>query len=453
MSRLDTIKTFKDKLFAAAKTAGFTEYELYYTGSTSFSAKILNQNVEEYKNTAPSGLSFRGLYNGNMGYAYSEQIDASSIDFIVNAAKINADLREDNDETLFTGSDTYPTAKPVSQHLATPTPDQKIDWAKTMEAHAKSLDPRVIAVDYCVLGDGTGEVYIANSHGLELHEASGSGSGYIGVRVQEGESVKQGFEIWVGRDFEHFDPLVVAQAAVNKALKKLGATSIPTGDYSVIIENETVIDLLSAFSSNFFAEQVQKGFSLLKDKIDTQIAGTNITIHDNIAHPDSLREATFDSEGVAVYDKTIIDKGVLKTYLYNLKSANKEGRASTGNGYKPGFKGSVVTGFNNFYIEPGDTSIEQLLSDFSGVWIDDFMGLHAGANAISGDFSLQANGFLYEKGQLVKAVEQITVAGNFYELLKNVDTVASDLRFYAGSGLGAPSLLVNGLKVSGEGEK
>lgn len=447
------IDDFKTQLFAAAQTAGFSAYEIYYAGGVSFSAKVRDQQVEEYKNTASSGLSFRGLYQGNMGYAYSEHIDPSAIDFIVNAARDNATIKENNDEHLFAGSEHYPHPRPISDKLDEPTSDQKIAWLKTMEAHAKTLDPRVQAVDYCFISSGTGDVYIANSHGLNLYRESGNATSYIGVRVSEGESVKVGFKVWRGHDFDTYDPKAVAAEAVERAINMLGAKSIPTGDYAVIIENRGMVALLSTFMGNFFAESVQKGFSLLKDKVGTAIASPNITIHDNLAHPLSFSQATFDSEGVAVRDKVVVDKGVLKTYLYNLKAAHVEGRESTGNGYKPSFKASVNTDINNFFIAPGETAIDQLMGDFTGVVIDDFMGLHAGANTTSGDFSLQANGFLYEKGQLVHAVEQITLAGNFYELLKQVDTVADDLYFSPWSTVGSPSLLVSGLKISGEGHE
>ena len=453
LQQLAQIKSFKNELFAAAKTAGFSDYELYYAASTSFEAKVLNQDVSEYKNTAPHGFTFRGLVDGKMGYAYSEQIDNSVIEFIIDAAKANAQVKESTDESLFAGSPSYPEGRPISPALDKPTPEQKIAWAKELEAHAKTVDPRVIAVDYCFIASATGQVYIANSHGLDLHHTSGRATSYIGVRVSENDTVKVGFEVFTDHDFENYDPKRVAEKGVAEALKKLGATSIPTGDYPVIIENEAMVSLLGVYVGNFFGETVQKGFSLLKGKLGEAIANPNITIHDNISHPKSLAHNTFDSEGVAVRDKVLVDKGVLKTFLYNLKAANAEGCEPTGNGYKGGFKEPVMTSVNNLFIEPGETAIDALLGDFSGVLIKDFMGLHAGANAVSGDFSLQSSGFLYENGKLVKPVEQITLAGNFYDLLKNVQTVADDIYFPAGSAVGAPSLLVGGLKISGEGEK
>lgn len=451
MTNIENIKKFKDQLFESAKKAGFTDYEIYFPRSENFEAYILDQEVRDYKIYSPSGLSFRGTYDGKMGYAYTEKIDTEIIDFLVNNAKNNAIIKETNDEVLFSGSESYAKSLGISPELEKIDATQKIEWAKQMEAHAKELDPRIVAVDYCVIGSNTGFLYISNSHQLDLYDEYGSAMAYISVRAVENNETKTGSKMWAARDFSDFDPKYMAQEAVTEATKKLGSSSIKTGDYSILIENKTMGNLLSAFLSNFFAENTQKGLSLLKDKLDTQIATPKLTIRDNINHEKSLKHSIFDSEGVAIQDKTIIENGILKMFLYNIKSANKENKKTTGNGFKAGFKATVATNINNFFIEPGDLSFDQLTKDFSGVLVTGFMGLHAGTNSVSGDFSLQANGFLYENGKIIKPVEQITIAGNFYNLLKNIEQIGNDIYFSPmGGGIGSPTLAINSLKISGE---
>jgi PmbA protein len=113
----------------------------------------------------------------------------------------------------------------------------------------------------------------------------------------------------------------------------------------------------------------------------------------------------------------------------------------------------VSTAVTNFYILPSETSREQLITDLgNGILITDLAGLHSGANTVSGDFSLSADGFLVEGGKVTRPVEQITVAGNFYDLLKNITAVGNDLRFGppgVGGAVGMPSFAVKGLRVSG----
>ena len=444
-------KEIFNKIFTQAQNQGFSDQEIYYTTATSFEAQILKAQVHEYKNTTHQGISFRGTYNGKMGYAYTEKIEPDIVPTLVNMAKENAQIIEsDVEEELFAGSPSYPTVEGLRHTLGQVSATEKIAMAKEMEKIAFALDKRIVAVDYCAIAAGESKVVISNSKGLDLEHINGNGASVISVRAVDGDSTKIGTKLWGGKDFLSFNAEDIAKEAVDLAIKKLGATSIRSGDYPIIIENKIFASLLSIFVSNFFAETVQKGFSLLQGKIGEQIGAPILTIKDNIAHPLSLQANSFDSEGVAFYDKVVIENGILQTYLYNLKAAKKDGVSSTGNGFKASFKTSVATDTGNFFVEPGTIPFSEMIHGFSGVFITGLQGLHAGANPISGDFSLQAEGFLVEKGEVVKPIEQITVAGNFYTLLKNIEKIASDLYFSPFGQIGSPSVLVNGLTVAGE---
>ena len=122
---------------------------------------------------------------------------------------------------------------------------------------------------------------------------------------------------------------------------------------------------------------------------------------------------------------------------------------STGNGFKAGLTGSVKTGTTNFYLANGNISQEELFNQMGdGLFITSLMGLHAGTNAVSGDFSLSAEGFRVEGGKQGHPVEQITIAGNFYKLLEGVEEMADDL-YFGSSAVGSPSVLVRGLDIAG----
>ena len=445
------IKDFKDLVFARAKEAGFTEYEIYFSKSETFSVKVRKGNIEEYKNAAPSGLSFRGTYEDKTGYSFTERIDETVVDFLIDNAKENAMVKEEEAEPLFKGSESYPEVKTLSEDLNDLSAADKIALAIEIEKLTYAEDSRVESVDACAVLSGTTEKYIANSHGLDLHHISGSGASYAGAKVVENGSIKVDFGVWAARDFSTIDPIKISKEAVSKAVSKLGAKSVPSGDYDIVLKNEASKDIFSAVVGNFYAENAQKGLSLLKGKVGEQIATSKLTIRDNISHPLSLHAVPFDSEGVAVCDKTVIEDGVLKTFLYNQKAAKKENRESTGNGFKSSYKGSVGTSVNNFFIEPGDITFDGMLEKIDkGIVITGLSGIHSGINAVSGDFSLEADGFLIEGGKQTRPVEQITIAGNFYNLLKDIDIIADDLYFEPFSSMGSPSMLVKNIKVSGE---
>jgi len=449
-----TFQEFKQELFAQAQAKGFTDYEILYMAGNGFSVRVFNGEITEYKNTSSQGVGFRGTFNGKMGYAASEKLDASVIGPILANAAANAGIIEEEEgDKLYPGDESYPEVHSYNPGLNITTTVEKINWALDMEEHAKILDPRVKMADHCTIGNQESEIAMANSYGLDLSHKRNMASAIMIARVEENGVMKSAYDYWAGRDFADFDYRALVKKTVNTALSYLGAESIKTGTYPTVFDHNTAMDLFSVFSGIFMAENAQKGFSLLnKDKIGTEIASPLVTIRDDGICDLSLGSMAFDAEGVATQQKAVVENGVLKTLLYNLKSAAKDGVKSTGNASKAGLGAAIGTSCSNFYVVPSNTSFDEMISGVdNGVIITDLAGLHSGVNPVSGDFSVSADGFQIENGKKARPIEQITIAGNFYELMKNIIAVADDLRFHSrgDGGMGMPSILVSGLQVSG----
>ncbi|MCL2664885.1 MAG: TldD/PmbA family protein [Defluviitaleaceae bacterium] len=451
MARLDD---FKNKLFKQASEYGYTDYELYSSAAESFEVRIFNHEIQEYINTDSFGISFRGTFNGRVGYAYTERADDGLIpDMLKNAAENSKIIEEKEIEKLFKGDHEYPEWNGYNAALDDVSAREKIDMALSMEKFAYSLDPRVKSIDYCVLGTVKIETTIANSYGLDKKDKKNFAFAFLYARVEENGVTKTGVDMWHGNDFAKFSYEKTAKTAVEKACSYLGASSVQSGAYSVLFDNDMAADFFSAFTGIFYAENAQKGFSLLKGKEGQQIASRFINLRDDGICDKSYGSVTFDSEGVATKNKAVIENGILKTLLYNTKSAEKDGVKSTGNGFKPSFRSSVGTACTNFYIEPSEEPREKIISGIEkGLLITELAGLHSGTDSVSGDFSLSADGFLIENGKISRPVEQITIAGNFFEMLKNTKQTGNDLRFQMPSGngtIGMPSILAEGLVVTG----
>ena len=160
--------------------------------------------------------------------------------------------------------------------------------------------------------------------------------------------------------------------------------------------------------------------------------------------PMGLASCPFDREGAATKTKHIIENGVLKTLLHNRKTAKKAGCQTTGNA-----AGAGQVAPTNLFFKPGSLTQEELLANLGdGLYLTEVSGLHAGANPISGDFSLLSRGYEIKGGKISRAVEEFTVAGNFYQLLKDITDVGGDLLFET-SPIGSPSVLVKSLSVAG----
>lgn len=448
------INVFKEKLFAQGRAAGFSDMELYSSVNKSTQIRVFKGEVDNFTLSEEGGFSFRGVYNGKLGYAFTEVLDQEAIEMLIRDALENAQVVDDEDEVIiFGGSQSYPEFSAYSEGLANLEAVQLIQLAKDLEAKAYAADPRVKAVNYCMVAAGEGKTQISNTKELNLEQEGNMAYCYVSVVVAEGEDTKTFARFSSQRSLDKFDTAQIAGAAVLEATGLLGADSIDSGTYPVILRWEAATTLLHTFSGIFSAESVQKNLSLLKGKLGERIASELVTIVDDPLHLEGLYSTPFDAEGVATSTKTVVEKGVLKTFLHNLKTAKKDGVQSTGNAVKNSYKGSVSIAPTNMFIQPGAKSFEELVEGIDkGLVVIDLQGAHSGANPVSGDFSLGAFGYLVEGGKIIRPVNQITVAGNFFELLQDITGVGSDMHFGlpGGSQLGSPSLLISKLSVAGK---
>ncbi len=442
---------FKNLLFEKAKIAGFDECEIYFSDGESISISVYEREVEKYNLAKSFGLSFRGKINNKMGYSYTEILDEVAIDMLINSAKNSATLIENDDETfIYVGDKTYSEVKTYSKELENIDPGKMIDLALDLEKEAKNYCDKVVNINGCKISYSSSNYGIYNTKGLELNNKDNILTSYV-VPVVEDESGKNdGVGYMIASSLDEVKPREMAAQGVEEALSKLDGKSIPSGSYKTIIYNEAMVQLLETFASTFSGDAAQKGLSLLKGKEGDMIASPIVTIVDDPLMEGGLASAPFDDEGVATFTKELVYEGKLNTLLHNLKTAHKQGVKSTGNGFKASYASSVNVSESNLYLRKGEKSFEELMSQINeGVIITDLAGLHSGANTVSGDFSLAAKGFYVENGKKTFPVEQITLAGNYFDLLKNIVSIGNDLKFPM-SNVGSPSVIATGLSIAGK---
>lgn len=449
------LQEFLDALFARAKQAGLDQCEAYISSGDAFEASVNAGEIIDYVSSSSFGLSFRALANGKMGYASTQALDDAAIDMLIDGAKTNAALIESADEQfIYPGAADYPKLDNYNPALDELSADTKIERVKRLEQLTMAVDPRIAQTDYCVLSTGNSMVRIVNSMGLDVsHRDNLLLAASIPV-AKDGGKVNTGVGYQVTRDAGALDLSAIAREAAQDALSGLDAAPVASGQYRIALKNAAMTDLLSVFAGVFSADNAQKGLSLLKGREGEVIASEKVTLMDDPFHPLGFSGAPFDAEGVPSRAKAVIEKGALTTLLHNLKTAKKQDlEASTGNASKQSYQSPIGVAPSNFYVAPGELSYDALLGLMGdGLLITELQGLHAGANPISGDFSLSAKGFAVEGGVATKPVSQITVSGNFYQLLKDVEATASDLRFaFPGAvHIGSPTMLIKSLAVAGE---
>ncbi|MGB4439022.1 MAG: TldD/PmbA family protein [Sedimentibacter sp.] len=448
------MKSLIDKIFAEGKKHGLSDMEVFYSTGSSLSLKVFQKELDGYSLSESEGLSLRGIYNGKMGYSYTEKVDESSIELLVkNVAESAVIIDSDDEEYIYEGSKEYKKIDTFNPALGKVQEEEKIKFVKQLEEEAFKIDARIQSVETCVYGDGFAETIMSNTKGLFLHDKSNIAYTYVVVVAKDGNDIKTGLAYRSGNDFSKFNSKEIAEEAVHEAVSLLGAKSIKSGDYAVVIRNSAAADLLESFTGIFSAENVQKNFSLLKGKLNEQIASDKFTLVDDPFMEGGLASRSFDGEGVACKYKKVVEKGVLKTYFHNLKTSKKDGIETTGNASKGSYKSSIGIAPSNFYVEKGEKSLDEIISTMNnGILITELQGLHSGLNSVSGDFSLAALGFEIKDGKINRPVEQITVAGNYFEMLINIEETGSDLKFGlpGDAYIGSPSLKIKKLAVAGE---
>lgn len=440
------VQAFIDLVLDKARAAGLPDAEVFYSQSDNFSVKVYKGEVDDYSATSQRGVSLRVMQDGRTSYAFTEAFDEAAADAMVAAAKENLTILDADDTPgLYEGAAEYPH---VDAAAADPvTNEQKIALAMEMERVARAADPDVVDVQYNTVTTGSGQMQIQNTRGLKVRHASRSAAAYLQVLAKNGERVSSSFAFRLGANAD-FDAQALAIEAVTEALAYRGAKSAPSGKTRVAFRALAFADLLETFSGIFSGESAQKGLSLYKGRVGETVASPLVTLIDDPLMPGGVASTPFDAEGVATRTKRVVDAGVLTTLLHNRKSAQKDGVASTGNASKGSYAAPLGISPVQFHVAPGQT--QDVLADMqSGILITEMEGMHAGANSASGDFSLAAKGFLIENGQKVRPVDGITVAGNFYKLLKDVQAVGTDLTFNL-SLIGSPTLWVEGLTIAGE---
>lgn len=452
---INIAKEFMSKLIVKAPEYGFDDAESCFMNSVSMSLDVLNGEVSSYENSSEQGVSFRGKINGKMGIANTTRFDDASVDFLLSEAKSNASIIDDEDEEFIYCDENNKTLHytQLSGNANKNTYETFSRVGLSLEKAILASDSNIVSVDYLSISCGQGPTIILNSKGLDTFKDSDYITVFAEGRAEVDGVVKTAGYFWFGNDIDKFNEDNFVKVLNKKLMSKFGASSVKSGTYDCILTNEAFISLISTFFGVFSSYSMQKGLSLLAGKEGEVIASDKLTIKEIPMYDKALIKVSFDSEGVITQEKSIIESGVFKTALYNLKTANIAGRESTGNGFRSSYASSVSISFTNLVVMSGSKTFDQLCETVgNGLVITDLNGLHAGVNTISGDFSLFCEGFLINDGKIVRPVEQITIADNFFDVIKKISDVGNDVISYPdGAGeMFSPSVLIKDISVSGD---
>ncbi len=419
--------------------------EIFVMRGQSTELIVSNQKLESLDKKSTQGVGVRTLVGERMGFAFSTELSLDSVKKTLNQSIENAKVTAPDKYNILPSAN---MALGDRETLAEVSFEEKLAQAMLAEKVAKKYDPRIIKVQRSAYGDSLAEIMIASSEGVLAEYTSSFYHAYVLSLAEEDGQREEGYAFDVVRKFNKLNFRNLGEEAADKAVSMLGARPIVSEKLPLILDREVVANILGVLADILSAKAVIKKKSLFADRVGQKVASPLITIIDDGTMEDGIATAIVDDEGVPMQRTVLVDSGVLLGFYHNSYTANRLQTASTGNGVKAGVKATVSCGPTNIYFQPGLASKEDMIDSLRrGLLINNVMGLHT-ANPISGDFSLGASGFLIENGKLVRPVRGITIAGNLLDLLSKVTRVGSDLRMYGSTG--APTLLVDGISVSGE---
>ncbi len=424
------------------------EIEVYAMSQRSLQVEVSDGQVETLREAQQTGVGIRVIDGGRLGLAFTTCLDVDSLRNAVRLAGANAQSATADEYNVLPSPRPTQPLDLLDPTMASVPVDRKIELAQAVESAARRYDPRVTKVRQSTYSDGLYQVGICNTRGVNAgYEGAYCAASVVVVAEADGQA-EMGWAYDFSRSFDKLDPTKIGQEAALKAVEMLGAGSVETCRVPVILAPDVATEFLEVLAPALTAEAVQKGKSLFAGKLGQQVSSKALTLIDTGLLPQGLATAPVDDEGVPSRNTTILDQGRLQTYLYNSYSAARDKVESTGNGVRASFRGAVTTAPRNFYIQPGEVSQKQLISQIKrGMYITNVMGMHT-ANPISGEFSVGAGGLWIENGEVTRPVRGVAIAGNLLDFLQHATAAGSDLRFLGS--VGSPSLLVEGITISGE---
>jgi PmbA protein len=437
----------------AARSESGEQLEAYLARGSSTSVRAYEGEVEDFTSASSAGVGIRVVRDHRQGFAHGGSLETEVIDEVLAEARDNARFGEPDEHNGLAEPDgtpppDLPEAVMWRDGLAEFPTEAKIDLAVELERRVRAGDPRITGVRSAGYGDGSGEAAVASSTGISAWGRGTSCSLGVSALAEDGEDTQIGGGSSVAREPLDLDLDEAATDAIERATRLLGATQPPSEAVTIVLEPRLAASLIGIIGGTLSGERLIRGRTPFADRVGETIASPLLTVIDDPTDPESYGADLHDGEGLATRRNPLISGGVLDGFLDNAYTARHRGKVSTASAVR-GYRSRPGVGAQALFVEPGDRSPGDLLADIDrGLVVHSLAGLHSGVNAVSGDFSVGADGVLISDGQEAGPVREVTLASTLQRLLLDVVAVADDLERRPG-GTSIPTLVIEGVMMSG----
>ena len=433
-------------LAEAARAAGSDTHDVLVVGSTTTSIGVRGGELEDVEASGGTDVGLRVLLGRKQAVVSGSDVAPDALRVLAERAVAMA--RNAPDDPFAELAD--------PARLACDVPDLELADGRDVSPDAlkeRALEVEAAALDVEGVTQAEGASASHTRSKFHLLTSHGFSGGWESTRHSLGVSAFAAREGHMERDYEHQgrryeadlpSPEAIGKLAGERAVRRLGARQLASGEMPVIFERRVAYSLLGAFLSAISGTSVARGTSFLKDKMDTLVFNDRITIHDDPTVLRGLGSRPFDAEGVRCEPLRLVTDGVLEEWLLNTATARKLGVPTTGRAHR-GVGSPPGVSPTNAWIAPGKRTPQDFINDLkTGLLVTEMFGPSLNAN--TGDYSVGVAGFAIEGGDVAYPVSEVTIAGNLLDIYRSLE-VADDLEF--DGAVVSPTLRVAEMTVAG----
>jgi len=443
-------KSLSKSIVKKALKFGADEAEVYLENGRRFYIRVRNRDIETVKQAISKGLGLRVFKENKLGFSYTSDFSEQSLEEFT---KKTVQLSLVADPKPWNGLPDFKEGKIQDFDLYDPyiseiENEKKIKIAKEVERIALAFDKRITKSRVAGFDDGEREIIIVNSKGVSYSYKTTVFNFGVAVIAGEGSDMQSGG--W-GSSKRHFKDLDNVENVANKAGKEavegLGAKPVDTQKAPVVLDRYAAFSFWWGILRAMNGDSIYKKTSFLTEYLNKPIASELIAITDDPTIPRHISSVPFDGEGNITRENILIDKGILKMFIYDTITARKAGVKVNTMASRRGYRGLPSAGFLNIIVQNGNVSREKVISGIKNGFYVKVLG-GAGTDATTGNFSVGASGFWIKDGEIAFPVDGVTLGGNALDILKNIELVANDLDIRAE--INSPSFKIAEITIGGK---
>ncbi len=428
--------------------------EIYASVGTEVEVKVYDGRVESLSRATSGGLGVRvlgaGVAGSRVGVAWTGSLDGDAIDRAIAEARDNARYASEDEFMTFARPDGVesPGLELTDPSVHSTSLDDKVALAVAAERLVRG-DARIRQVESADYSDYDVETVVASTYGVRAWTRRTGSFLSLEAIASDERGDQTGWGLQATRGPVALEPERVAQDAITRATRLLGAVKPPSMRTTVVFSPRSTATLLAIIGTALSGDAVVRGRSIFAGRLGAQVASREVSVLDDPTDARHFGASRYDAEGLACRRNVLIDQGRLAGFVYDTVSARRAATVSTGSAVRGGVAGYPSAGCRALALAAGTGDADTIVRAVGdGVYVDSLSGVHSGVNPISGDFSVGFTGFMIRGGELAEPLREATVASTLQRMLLDVVAVGSDVEWLPGIAAGQ-TIAIAGVSVGG----